>query len=185
MTFGLNLLCLLLFGSLMMQHNKNAVLAQCQNVYTINSGDSCSNIAGAFRTTVAILQSLNPSLNCASPATGQQICVPYVNNNIVTPSPTTTCSNFYTVFSGDTCDNIAGAFRTTTANLLTLNPGLNCQSLSIGQRLCVPAVNNNNISPQVVCANFYTIFSGDTCDNIAGAFRTTTAFLLQLNPGIS
>jgi hypothetical protein len=67
--------------------------------------------------------------------------------------------------------------------------GLNCASLPIGQRICVPSVNNNNnqfttASPfPSNCQNFYTIFSGDTCTNIAGAFRTTIAGLQQLNPG--
>ena len=178
MIFKLDFVCIFLLSSLVI---KNEVLAQCQNVYTIFSGDTCVNIANAFRTTTTTIQLLNPTLNCASLVAGQRICVPYVNNNIVTPSPNT-CSNFYTIFSGDTCNNIAGAFRTTTANLQALNPGLNCQSLSIGQRICVPTV-NNNITPQVVCANFYTIFSGDTCNNIAGAFRTTTANLVTLNPG--
>ena len=73
---------------------------------------------------------------------------------------------------------------------LFLIKGLNCAGLIVGQRLCVPSVsnnnNNNNVNPsQTTCStgNFYTVFSGDTCDNIAGAFRTTSQFLIQLNPG--
>ena len=62
-------------------------------------------------------------LNCASLQIGQRICVPIVNNNVVTPTPGVTCSNFYTIFQGDTCDNIAGAFRTSIAGLQQLNPG--------------------------------------------------------------
>ena len=67
--------------------------------------------------------------------------------------------------------------------------GLNCANIiaSIGQRICVPAVNNNiatTASPGTNCVNFYTIFSGDTCDNIAGAFRTTVTGLQQLNPSV-
>lgn len=174
-----------------------SVDCQCQNFYTINLGDSCDNIAAAFRTTTSTLQLLNPSLNCASTLnTGTQICVPYVNNNIISTtssSPiinTATCVTniFYTIFSGDICDNIAGAFNTNIATLLQLNPGLNCGALNVGQRICVPSSSSSGgtFQPiQTVCANnVYTVFSGDTCDNIAGAFRTTTAFLLQLNPGI-
>ena len=172
-----------------------SVQGQCQNFYTINAGDICDNIAAAFRTTTSTLQLLNPSLNCAfSLPAGTQICVPFVNNNIIstTASPiinAATCAtnNFYTIFSGDICDNIAGAFKTTTATLLQLNPGLNCAALSVGQRICVPSVSSSSgFQPiQTVCANnVYTVFSGDTCDNIAGAFRTTTALLVQLNPGM-
>jgi peptidoglycan DL-endopeptidase LytF len=174
-----------------------SVQGQCQNFYTINTADTCDNIAAAFRTTTSNLQLLNPSLNCANlpPITaGSQICVPYVNNNImsttsVSPvSATCTTNTFYTIFSGDICDNIAGAFKTTTQNLLQLNPGLNCAALTVGQRICVPSsASSNGFQPiQTVCGNnFYTVFSGDTCDNIAGAFRTTSALLIQLNPGNS
>ena len=56
---------------------------------------------------------------------GQRLCVPNVNTNLILPVPivpTATCtSNFYTIFSGDTCTNIAAAFRTTVANLQQVN----------------------------------------------------------------
>ena len=63
---------------------------------------------------------------------------------------------------------------------------LNCVTLPIGQRICVPSVNNNVAPSPTTCSTgfFYTIFSGDTCANIAGAFRTTVAGLQQLNPSI-
>ena len=192
------LISLLIVVSIILTAKHAGVHGQCQNFYTINAADTCDNIAAAFRTTTSDLQLLNPSLNCASspPITpaGSQICVPYVNNNIMSTTSVSpvvvaaTCAtnNFYTIFSGDLCDNIAGAFKTTTQNLLQLNPGLNCAALTVGQRICVPssAAGANGFQPiQTVCTNFYTVFSGDTCDNIAGAFRTTTAFLIQLNTG--
>ena len=91
-----------------------------------------------------------------------------MNNNIVTTaSPVSTCStnNFYFVQSTDTCSSISAFFGLTTANLQFLNPGLNCLALPIGQRICVPAINNNVVttaSPATACStnNFYTIFSG-------------------------
>ena len=115
---------------------------------------------------------------------GQRICVPYVNNNIVTTATPASCStgNFYFVASTDSCTSISSIFSITTANLQLLNPSLNCLALPVGQRICVPFLNTVTSSP-TTCPNFYTIFSGDTCTNIAGAFQTTIAGLQQLNPG--
>ena len=121
----------------------------CTNFYTVFSGDSCQNIAGAFKTTIDGLQSLNPSLNCASLQVGSRICVPTVNSNsggsfipIVSP-----CSNFYTVFSGDSCQNIAGAFRTTINNLQVLNPSLNCNNLQVIKYLLASVIHILSVFP--------------------------------------
>lgn len=93
------------------------------------------------------------------------------------------CTNFYTVFSGDTCDNIAVANRISVTSLLDLNPGLNCQNLRVGQIICVPAA-TNNVNP-VTCQNTYTIRAGDTCPNIAVAFGIFFATLTSLNPSLN
>jgi LysM repeat protein len=128
--------------------------------------------------------SLNPNLNCQNLQAGQQICVPTIDQPI-NPNPPSTCTNFYTVFPGDTCDSIASAFRTTVQNLLSLNPNLNCQSLPIGQQICVPNVDSVNPNNPNTCANYYTLFQGDTCDSIAAAFKITVQALLALNPTLN
>jgi spore germination protein YaaH len=166
--------------------------SNCQNFYTIFSGDTCTNIAGAFRTTIAGLQQLNPGLNCASLPIGQRICVPTVNTaTTASPFQPTSCvtNNFYVIQPTDTCTSISGIFSLTTFNLQLLNPGLNCLSLPVNQRICVPSLNTVTTAAPTPfpsnCQNFYTIFSGDTCTNIAGAFRTTIAGLQQLNPSLN
>ena len=129
---------------------------------------------------------IKKGLNCASlfNQIGQRICVPAVNNNIATTASPATCStnNFYFVQSTDSCNSISAIFSITTANLQSLNPGLNCLTLPFGQRICVPSLNNVVTPAPINCPNTYTIFSGDSCANIAGAFRTTIAGLQQLNP---
>jgi len=47
------------------------------------------------------------------------------------------CSKYYTVVSGDLCYTIATRFNIDVNTLESLNPGLNCYSLQIGQVLCV------------------------------------------------
>lgn len=133
------------------------------NFYTIAAGDTCDNIASGFRTTTSSLILLNPGLNCAALSIGQRICVPSINNNIIAP----VCSNFYTIAAGDTCENIAFSFRINVPALLVLNPGLNCLTLQVTQRICVPNINTNivpapiNVNPTPVgCQNTYTILPG-------------------------
>ena len=122
-------------------------------------------------------------MSCNNLPIGQRICVPFVNNNVITTASPSTCStgNSYVIASFDSCTSIGTTFGTTATIIQQLNPTLNCFSLPLplNQRICVP--NSNNV--QLTCSNFYTIFSGDTCANIAGAFRTTIAGLQQLNPG--
>lgn len=117
---------------------------------------------------------------------GQKICVPSVNI-VTTISPTVTCStgNTYVINSFDSCTSIGTQFGTTGIIIQQLNSNLNCFSLPLpaGQRICVPST--SNIQRTCSTGNFYTLFSGDTCENVAGAFRTTVSILQQLNIGKS
>ena len=71
-----------------------------------------------------------------------------------------------------------------------LNPSLNCNNLQSGLRICVPSVNNNNnVTPYpnpnpvpfTCTSGTYTVFSGDNCQNIISAYKTTLAILQQVN----
>jgi LysM repeat protein len=156
----------------------------CTQFYTVRAGDSCTSIAALYGTTVSFLQAVNSNLNCsaATLTTNTIICVS--SSSVATTtgtSSTTTCINYYRVYPVDTCDNIAAAYTTTVANLLLLNPGLNCQALPFLQLICVPLV--NGLSTQ--CSNYYRIYAVDSCVDISTAFNITTAALLTLNPGLN
>ena len=71
--------------------------------------------------------------------------------------------------------------------LLDLNPGLNCQSIPVGNRLCVPAVNTNVFipTPSAQCQNYYTIHKDDTCDVVVSTFKTNLYTLYSLNPALN
>ena len=165
--------------------------------YTIFSGDTCTNIAGAFRSTLANLQQLNPSLNCAALTPGQRICVPRIIKKrsakdiavpaVFIPSPNGGCSNFFGITSGDTCDTIANILKTSVTSLLTANPTLNCDKLVMGSAICVPSLsqnnnNNNNIQP---CLNSYQIQYGDICFDIAIRAQISLGDFLKLNPTVN
>ncbi len=102
-------------------------------VYTIRAGDTLNALASRFGTTVPAILGANPGLNPYNLQIGQAICIP--NTPASCPGGT-----FYTIQAGDTLYLIAQRFGITLAALLAANPGVDPVRLSIGQRICVPAV---------------------------------------------
>ncbi|KAF8142403.1 hypothetical protein K438DRAFT_1541694, partial [Mycena galopus ATCC 62051] len=93
----------------------------CSPTYTVKSGDTCYDIAAANGLTVAQLLSYNPSIDCASmlPLHLSVLCLGG------------TCTQTYTVQTGDTCSTIATHVGLTVSQLFALNPSINsgCSSM--------------------------------------------------------
>ena len=102
--------------------------------YVIRAGDTFYALARRYGTVVPALIAANPTVDPNQLAIGQTICVP-----APAPGPTT-CPNgrLYTIVAGDTLFRLARRFRTTVTALLNANPGLNPNSLQIGQQICIP-----------------------------------------------
>lgn len=87
----------------------------------------------------------------------------------------------YVIGPGDTLFRLAQAYGTTVSAILSFNPGIDPDSLQIGQTLCIPGP-----SP-VVCppGSFpYLIQAGDTLFRVAQRFETTVPAIIAINPGI-
>lgn len=87
----------------------------------------------------------------------------------------TECGTFYTVVFGDGCFSIAGAAQITQAQLLALNPGLDCAALPIGAGLCLG----------LPCAKTYVVVLGDWCAKIESDQGISETDLMSLNPGLA
>jgi chitinase len=63
-----------------------------------------------------------------------------------------TCSQSYTVISGDTCNRIATKFSVTASSIFSFNPTINsgCTNLQIGQVLCIPAVSSSDNDSRLI-----------------------------------
>ncbi|KAJ7822870.1 hypothetical protein B0H14DRAFT_2598183 [Mycena olivaceomarginata] len=98
----------------------------CSQTYTVMSGDTCSTIESRFGISDAQLHTLNPGINsgCTNLSIGQILCLGG-------------CRKTYKVKPGDTCTTIEAQTRLTHAQLLALNPGLDCSNLLPGQVLCL------------------------------------------------
>ncbi len=108
--------------------------------HKVSSGETLGTIASRYGTTVAEIQRIN-GLRSTKIYVGQRLKVKKgASTTNSTPTQSTTTSSgkkYYTVRSGDTFGRIAQRYRMTQSQLKRLNPGININRLSIGQRIRV------------------------------------------------
>ncbi|EFJ41577.1 hypothetical protein VOLCADRAFT_107633 [Volvox carteri f. nagariensis] len=107
--------------------------------YTIQAGDTYWILAQRRGTTVGAIQSLNPGVDPNRLQIGQVINVPCSGGGS-TPTSTTPAARGckYTIQAGDTYWILAQRRRTTVGAIQSLNPGVDPNSLQIGQVINVP-----------------------------------------------
>lgn len=111
--------------------------------HKVNAGETLGTIAAKYGTTVREIQRIN-GFSSTKIYVGQRIKVKQgaakatVYKPKATPKNTTTGNkSYYTVRSGDTFGKIAQRHRLSTSQLKSLNPRINIDRLSIGQKLRV------------------------------------------------
>ncbi len=145
----------------------------CARTYVVERGDTLTEIAVRFGTTVNALVQLNGIRNPDRIYEGQVLCVRA--GSAGTPSG---CARTYVVERGDTLTEIAARFGTTVNALVQLNGIKNPDRIYEGQVLCVRAGSAGMPSG---CARTYVVERGDTLTEIAARFGTTVNALVQLN----
>lgn len=88
----------------------------------------------------------------------------------------------YIIRPGDTLYNLAQRFNTTVPAIISANPFINPQALTVGTQICIP---RQRIYPPCPERNYYFIKPGDTLYNIAQFFNVSLDDLLEANPGIN
>lgn len=141
------------------------------DTYKVVSGDTLSEIAQRFGTTVASLQSLNGIKDASKIYVGQVLKLK-APAPVAKPAPAPT-ANTYTVRSGDNLTSIAQRYKTTVSALCALNGIKNPNLIKVGQVL--------QLAKPKVSVTYYTVKSGDTVSEIAQKYGTTVSYIASRN----
>jgi LysM repeat protein len=133
--------------------------------YTVQFGDTLSEIAQLFGTSVDAIAQANGIENPDLIFAGQTLCVPSTPD--LPPN-----IQAYTVQPGYTFSEIAQLFGTSVDAIAQANGIENPDLIFAGQTLCVP------VGPAV---RIYRVRSGDTLSGIAQRFGTTVDALVEAN----
>ncbi len=142
-------------------------------VYIVKRGDTLSEIALKYGTTILNIVTLNNIRNPNLIYPGQKLTI-NINNS-------STNSTIYIVKKGDTLSEIALKYSTTVSNIASLNNIGNPNLIYPGQKLAIN-YSNNGIDGQNACGKIaYKIKRGDTLSEIALKFETTVNHIVMLN----
>lgn len=135
----------------------------------IKWGDTLSELAIKYNTTVAELVRLNNIKNPNLIYAGNTLIVPVKGKN-------TSGTTIYIVKRGDTLSEIAQMFNTTVSQIAKENNIQNVNLIYTGQRLIIND-NNKHDTGHIL----YTVKRGDTLWSIARRYNTSIANIVRLN----
>ncbi len=150
--------------------------------YTVQRGDTLSQIANRYGTTVQELVQINGISNPNLIYPGQTIRIPS-NSTMHGQETRGTGSIVYTVQRGDTLSKIANAYGVTVSHIVEINGIKNPNLIYPGEKLRITESSNTNLNPMST-SNYYTVQRGDTLSGIARNYDVSVRFLVNLN-GIS
>ena len=144
--------------------------------YTVRRGDTLSELALRYGTTVNEIAGINGIVNPNLIYTGEQLLIPTKNNTSNSGNNNNNNEN-YVVRKGDTLSKIALKYGTTVNAIARLNGIRNPNLIYVGQILQIPNTSNNAVTSTID----YTIQRGDTLSEIASRYGTTVNVLANLN----
>lgn len=145
-------------------------------VYTVKRGDTLSEIARDFGSTVSNIVSLNTFI------TNPNLIYPGQQLTIKTASGTSeNTTNIYIVRSGDTLSEIALRYNTTVNRLVQLNNIQNRNLIYPGQQIIINSSESNMNMPNSCGKVLYQIKRGDTLSSLAIKYRSTVQEIATLN----
>jgi peptidoglycan endopeptidase LytF len=140
--------------------------------YVIQAGDTFFQLSQRFNVPVAAIEAANPGVDPNNLQIGQRICIPAGGPE---------CPGFfYVIQAGDTLFQLSQLFNVPLDEILAANPGIDPQSLQIGQVICIPTEEIESECPGFI----YTVQAGDTLFSLAQQFGVTVAAIEEVNPGI-
>ena len=153
--------------------------------YTVKPGETLSEIAERYGTSVQRLMQLNGLRSAQDLWAGSRIQVPGAGSaRTSTGARTTTVNANYTVKQGETLSELAERYGTSVQRLMELNNLRSAQDLWAGSRIQVPGAGSARTSTgartTTVNAN-YTVKQGETLSELAERYGTSVQRLMELN----
>lgn len=174
-------------------------LASAQNkTYTVQQGDTISEIANRHKVRRAELIAVNSLPNSHRLQPGMKLRIP-ARRPEASPLAPPAGTTYYTVRNGDSDWTLAKKLGTTVAQLRSLNPGVNFAKLPLGVRLAIPAKSASLVAkaapskpvaqaakPVVKTAvRTHKVKTGENDWIIARHAGVTLTALRQANPGVN
>lgn len=150
--------------------------------YTVQRGDTLSEIAQRYGTTVQEIASINNIANPNLIFPGQVLRI--LTNSTVNGSETRgTGSITYTVRRGDTLSQIAQAYGVTVAHIVEINNIQNPNLIFPGQKLRITESNSTTLNEPVQQSTryVYIVRRGDTLSQIARIYGVSVSYLAKVN----
>ena len=159
--------------------NPNDSINTETNSYIVQPGDTLSEIASRYGTTVQELVAINHLANPNLIFPGETLRV--TTNSTVHGSETRgTGSITYTVQRGNTLSQIANAYGVTVSHIVEINDIQNPNLIYPGEKLRITESTNTTLN-SVIQNNYYTVQRGDTLSGIARRYGVTVQYLVNLN----
>ena len=112
--------------------------------------------------------------------------LPPTDTPVPTETPTMSGPSWYVVQEGDTMTGIAEKFGIDLIVLLNMNPGIDPNTIKVGDKIIIPAPNTSLDTATPIPSDWrgsidYRIASGDTLAAIALEFNSTVAEIMKVN----
>lgn len=112
--------------------------------------------------------------------------VPPTDTPLPTETPTRSVTSWYIVEEYDTMSGIAEKFNIDLIVLLNMNPGIDPNTIKVGDKIIIPAPNTTLDTPTPIPSDWrgtieYRIATGDTLAAIAIQFNSTVQKIMELN----
>lgn len=147
--------------------------------YTVQLGDTLSEIANQYGTTVQELVDINQLANPNLIYPGQILRI--ATNSTINASETRgTGSIIYTVQRGNTLSQIASAYGVSVNHIVEINNIKNPNLIYPGEKLRITESTNTTLNP-ILQNNYYKVQLGDTLSSIAKKYGVTLQYLVNLN----
>lgn len=149
--------------------------------YTVQRGDTLSEIASKYGTTVQEIASINNIQNPNLIYPGESLRI-LTNSTISGNEERGTGDIIYTVVRGNTLSQIAKTYNVSVEHIVELNDIQNPNLIYPGEKLRITESNVTDLNPiDNTSNNYYIVKSGDTLSSIARRFGISVSQIIQIN----